>query len=68
MRNGATSRTESQVPPPTPPISQSRARSTMSLRVRVIALMKEVSAATVADPARASFSGVAPPWPRDPMR
>ena len=29
--------------------------------------MKEVSAAAVAAPANASFSGVVPPWPREPM-
>lgn len=58
---------ESHVPPPTPPTCQSRARSTRSARVSMIALMKDVNAAAVAEPASASFSGVAPPWPSEPM-
>ena len=55
-----------KVAPPTPPICQERILAEMSPRGRATAVMNEASAALVAAPARASFSGVAPPRPSDP--
>ena len=66
IRNGATSPTRSQVTPPIPPICQNRNESITRTRGSRIAETSDEHAADVAAPARASFSGVAPPRPNDP--
>ena len=66
-RKGATTASLSHVAPPTPPICHDWNVPAMSLRGRMIAVTNEAKAADVAAPANASFSGVAPPRPNEPM-
>ncbi len=66
--NGKATVSDSYCAPLTEPICQLRNSSMTSARGNKMALVKLDRAAAVAAPARASLSGVAPPWPIDPTQ